>query len=215
MFKRFAEENLLQISCSDIVERFTLFVFLVVILAQNVTHGSLSVATPATGANGDSGHLRQMVGCCLYMFLGEVVVDWVKHAFVTKFNQLRPHKVYGNYGIILSRDIAAFRLLPAAKSMHDHSHAISRRLGLSPLPLACVVIRLIFQTSTCNSLVGLFLSRGWVIPPTPGGGAVPFWHLWLPIVLAFYACLLSMKLMLSTLLLASAAWNLCGSKKLL
>jgi hypothetical protein len=40
-----------------------------------------------------------------FLVLGcETLVDWLKHAFITKFNQIRP-SVYGRFVDILSRDL--------------------------------------------------------------------------------------------------------------
>ncbi|GAB0489010.1 hypothetical protein MMPV_000225 [Pyropia vietnamensis] len=68
VFKAYKVPHLFQISCADAVERFQLSVFL----------GSMLVYT-----QGDGRLLRVwlIMGAC------ECVVDWVKHAFVAKFNR--------------------------------------------------------------------------------------------------------------------------------
>ena len=40
------------------------------------------------------------------VMLSEVVVDWLKHAFITKFNHIRP-TVYERYMDVLCRDLAS------------------------------------------------------------------------------------------------------------
>jgi hypothetical protein len=38
------------------------------------------------------------------VIVSELIVDWLKHAFITKFNQIRP-SIYGKYIDILCRDL--------------------------------------------------------------------------------------------------------------
>lgn len=87
VFKAYKVPHIFQISCADAVERFQLSVFL----------GSMLVYT-----QGDGRLLRVWVimGAC------ECVVDWVKHAFVAKFNRV-PHNVYRHFSLVLSSDLLA------------------------------------------------------------------------------------------------------------
>lgn len=39
------------------------------------------------------------------VLVSEMVVDWIKHAFITKFNDISPD-VYRRYRAILSKDLA-------------------------------------------------------------------------------------------------------------
>lgn len=40
------------------------------------------------------------------VFVSELVVDWLKHAFITKFNHIRP-SVYERYMDVLCRDLSS------------------------------------------------------------------------------------------------------------
>ncbi|KAF9217953.1 hypothetical protein BGZ59_006999 [Podila verticillata] len=76
--------------------------------------------------------------------------DWLKHAFITKFNQIRP-SVYGRFVDILSRDLVVGSPARLAGNKHqqmfvDQSPMVSRRIGLAALPLACLVICVTIQT---------------------------------------------------------------------
>jgi hypothetical protein len=42
----------------------------------------------------------------LTVMISEIVVDWLKHAFITKFNHIRP-SVYERYTDVLCRDLAS------------------------------------------------------------------------------------------------------------
>eukprot|EP00937_MAST-01D_sp_MAST-1D-sp2_P000009 g9.t1 len=139
VFKKFTEGNLYQITCADIVERFKLIIFLLLILFLNFsTHVSVGGGSGSQqGAHDDwSGNFAYFASAVL---VAEVVVDWVKHAFITKFNKIRP-SVYRSFSASLCRDLVS---RCRGDSMLDHTHAVSRRLGLVALPLACLVVRFV------------------------------------------------------------------------
>ena len=69
--------------------------------------------------------------------LFELVADWLKHAFMAKFNKLDAH-VYDAYADRLARDVVTGR---GGGIALDHTHAVTRRLGLAVLPLACIATR--------------------------------------------------------------------------
>lgn len=81
------------------------------------------------------------------VLISEMLVDWLKHAFICKFNHIRP-AIYGRFVDVLSRDL----IQPAAVQGHrvhqplvDQSPAVSRRLGFASIPLACLVVRVFCQ----------------------------------------------------------------------
>jgi hypothetical protein len=100
--------------------------------------------------------------------ISETLVDWLKHAFITKFNHIRP-SVYERYTDVLCRDLASGSRLGARKvrwhrrpclflaqpatppptvidlpgAQHtyvDQSPLVARRLGFASLPLAVLTI---------------------------------------------------------------------------
>lgn len=77
------------------------------------------------------------------VMLSEVAVDWLKHAFITKFNHIRP-SVYERYMDVLCLDLAsgsAIGRYGARKHTYvDQSPLVARRLGFASLPLACLAI---------------------------------------------------------------------------
>lgn len=95
----------------DIVERFQLSVFVTIITIRNLVE--LSAAPPSPFSvypqsfvplfSSMTAVARLLTPC--FLVLGcETLVDWLKHAFITKFNQIRP-SVYGRFVDILSRDL--------------------------------------------------------------------------------------------------------------
>ncbi|KAF8936981.1 hypothetical protein BGZ58_003456 [Dissophora ornata] len=158
VFKKFEKENLFQLSCSDIVERFQLSVFVAIITIRNLVELSASPPSPFSVYpqsfvplfSSMTAVARLLTPC--FLVLGcETLVDWLKHAFITKFNQIRP-SVYGRFVDILSRDLVVGS--PAqlgGRNNHqrmfvDQSPMVSRRIGLAALPLACLVICVTIQT---------------------------------------------------------------------
>ncbi|QRW24996.1 hypothetical protein RhiXN_06945 [Rhizoctonia solani] len=82
------------------------------------------------------------------VLLSELVVDWLKHAFITKFNHIRP-SVYERYTDVLCRDLlASGSRRPSRKNTYvDQSPLVARRLGLPTLPLAVLVLLIGSQLS--------------------------------------------------------------------
>jgi hypothetical protein len=82
------------------VERFQICIFLFVIMIQNLTDLGWDVG-------GD--WFLGMAGMMATVLGSELLVDWIKHAFVTKFNHLSP-ALYRKFLTILSSDFVAARL---------------------------------------------------------------------------------------------------------
>lgn len=96
VFKRFEKENLFQLGCADIVERFQLTLYLVIIGWRNVV---------ALGSDDIQkwSQLWQLVIPLVLVYGSELFVDWLKHAFITKFNHITP-SVYQRFFLHLCRD---------------------------------------------------------------------------------------------------------------
>lgn len=93
----------------------------------------------------------------------ETLVDWLKHAFITKFNHIRP-SVYERYTDVLCRDLSSGTRLSARKHTYvDQSPVVARRLGFASLPLAVLTIILGSQS------LGLLLNASgtYADPSTP------------------------------------------------
>ncbi|SPO23883.1 uncharacterized protein UTRI_03596_B [Ustilago trichophora] len=155
VFKKFEKENVFQMTCADIVERFQLTLMLSAIGLRNLIElsgGSLEPSSsplPASFTVFPSLSLLETVLTPVCIVLAsECIVDWLKHAFITKFNHIRP-AVYGRFMDVLCRDLVVGG--PSTKESSrkhtfvDQSPIISRRLGFAALPLACLLVRLILQ----------------------------------------------------------------------
>ncbi|KAI8052197.1 eukaryotic membrane protein family-domain-containing protein [Syncephalis plumigaleata] len=222
VFKRFEKENLFQLTCADIVERFQLTVFLIIIAIRNVVELSgttMSSSLPAsffpllpTG----SIFLYNVLTPVILVFGCEMLVDWLKHAFITKFNHIRP-TVYQRYAEILSRDLVvgadggsgsgsnggvADNGQATRRRFIDHSPVVARRMGLATLPLGCLVIRNAIQlirmlnlrdaSETQSDEAALF--RTMVLSTDDWRTKCLVAMVWLLLIMVLYICLVFLKL---------------------
>eukprot|EP00064_Thunnus_orientalis_P017823 superscaffoldBa00003895_g17909 len=108
VFKKFEKNNLFQMSNSDIKERFTNYILLLIVCLRNMEQFSWN-----------PDHLWVLFPDVVMVIASEVAVDVVKHAFITKFNDI------------------------SADAYTDYSDSVSRRMGFIPLPLALLLIRVV------------------------------------------------------------------------
>lgn len=127
VFKKFEKNNLFQVTCADVRERFHLFWLLYIVLIRNLSQRDWSVEAVED--------ILPYMGIILF---GEFIIDWFKHAFIVKFNNLSVY-IYAEY-----REILACEFIKARNPANcvEHADLISRRMAFSPLPLAAVVIRM-------------------------------------------------------------------------
>ncbi|KAL8994846.1 MAG: hypothetical protein Q9169_005293 [Polycauliona sp. 2 TL-2023] len=166
VFKKFEKENLFQLTCADIVERFQLWLMLAIIALRNLIEiGGLGGSSSPSGSGSPSsspsanntawpksftmlpsltkGVLPEWAGVLWYLFqpmlvvfMTEMFVDNIKHAFITKFNNTKP-AIYGRFHDILAKDYYSNAF--AEPNM-------TRRLGLPVIPLSCLFIRASLQS---------------------------------------------------------------------
>jgi len=125
VFKRCEAENLFQVSCADAVERFNLSMYLLIVLVQFVFVQKEELT---------AARLHEVSHAFLMICVCEIMVDWIKHAFVTKFNRMRPD-VYAKFTRILCADTAA------SATTQEPLANVAARMGFVPLPLFCLAIR--------------------------------------------------------------------------
>ncbi|GAA5885853.1 hypothetical protein JCM16303_000083 [Sporobolomyces ruberrimus] len=160
VFKKFEKENLFQLTCADIVERFQLALMLFIISLRNLLELSSSSpsSSPTSSLSSSSSSspffpsptlLLSTFSPALKVLLSECFVDWLKHAFITKFNHIRP-KVYRRYVDVLCKDLvkgqsSSTTTSKGGSALIDQSPSVARRLGFAVLPLSCLVIRVVHQ----------------------------------------------------------------------
>ncbi|KAJ5612477.1 hypothetical protein N7510_005671 [Penicillium lagena] len=183
VFRKFEKENLFQLTCADVVERFQLWLMLTIIASRNIVEtgafnfvGDLglgssissqssstatnstplstpprtassiipqsftffpsSILTSLSNANSFLPTLAQVLGPVMVVLGSEMLVDWLKHAYINKFNNTRP-AIYGRFLDLLAKDYYT-------NAFGDHN--LTRRLGLPVIPLSCLFVRVSVQT---------------------------------------------------------------------
>ncbi|KAI5296171.1 hypothetical protein KEM52_005328 [Ascosphaera acerosa] len=180
VFKKFEKENLFQLTCADVVERFQLWLMLVIIASRNIVEtggfsafGGLAssqvdnaiapiagVAAQPVAVRSSSAilpkaftilprlsstlsHVQNIVPVALqvagpfFVVLGsEMLVDWLKHAYINKFNNNRPI-IYQRFLDVLAKDYY---------SNAFGNQNLTKRLGLPVIPLVCLFFRITMQT---------------------------------------------------------------------
>ncbi|XP_054711485.1 transmembrane anterior posterior transformation protein 1 homolog [Uloborus diversus] len=165
VFKKFEKNNLFQMSCSDVRERFHYLILLFIVIIQTMKEYNWSYE-----------QFMVLLPYCIGVIIAEILVDWTKHAFITRFNEIT-FEVYRDYTVSLSYDLASCKLKNA---FADHSDLISRRMGFIPLPLGALVLRVV-------------------------SGSIPIVGFWgFTLFFLVYLCLISAKIAISITLLGQA-----------
>lgn len=153
VFKKLDREGLFQMSCADVVERFQLFIMLSIISLRNMVQ---------IGADPNSGLLPNstlekfnkwfgvLLGPTTIVIGSELLVDWVKHSYVTKFNKIRP-TIYRKYLDIFSSDVIDNFRTQVSSNDPDR---VQQRIGL-PLPALFVL----FIVMSRHSIQWLFVDE--------------------------------------------------------
>ncbi|NXU81186.1 TAPT1 protein, partial [Oreotrochilus melanogaster] len=112
----------------NIKERFTNYVLLLIVCLRNMEQFSWN-----------PDHLWVLFPDVCMVVASEIAVDIVKHAFITKFNDITAD-VYSEYRASLAFDLVSSR---QKNAYTDYSDSVSRRMGFIPLPLAVLLIRVV------------------------------------------------------------------------
>ncbi|XP_066594389.1 protein TAPT1 homolog isoform X2 [Prorops nasuta] len=142
VFKKFDKSNLFQLSCADVRERFHLTMLLLAVSLQTMKEYAWR-----------ADRLGVLLIDCILLLLAEVLVDWVKHAFITRFNELKS-TVYRDYTVSIAYDMAQTRQETA---FSDPSDLVARRMGFIPLPLGVAMGRVLCATLTPSARPANFI----------------------------------------------------------
>jgi hypothetical protein len=116
VFKKYDQNNLFQLSCSDIIERFQTIIFLFLVFLVTLLQGSFNWFE----------HGWNFLRTTFFILTAESIADSIKHCFICKFNSITS-TVYRDYSFVLRRD-----LLSTGKDdvVVDHTFMVTRRIGL-------------------------------------------------------------------------------------
>eukprot|EP00250_Pteridium_aquilinum_P016533 c23145_g1_i1 orf=80-2626(+) len=172
VFKRLAKDNLHKLAYLDTVERFHIIAHLFFVLAQNL----LAANEPWLYAFACNAGM---------VFLCEVLVDVIKHAFLAKFNEIKP-AAYSEFLLALCK-----------QTLNSQSHELHKTMSFVPFAPACVVIRV---------LIPLYAAY---LP-----GAL-LWRLLVMLLFGVltYVFLIALKILVALALLRHASWYVARHKK--
>lgn len=94
-----------------------------------------------------------MLPDCFWVMFTEFIVDWIKHAFITRFNEI-PIDVYKEYTISLAYDVTQTRQKHA---FSDHSDLVARRMGFIPFPLGVVLVKALYHSLSFKNFGSIVL----------------------------------------------------------
>lgn len=144
LLKKTDKEGLFQLAIADVVERSQLIFLLMIIAIRNLVAKSKSqsnVIPNSWNLHATSSVILGVLCGPMFNVVGsELIVDWVKHAYVTKFNRIRP-RIYDKFLVITCRDYVT------------SSHKFCDRLGL-PIP-ALVVLFMVMMRPTISDVLDI------------------------------------------------------------
>ena len=136
VFKKYNRPALFKLTASDICERFKLGLFLGLVLLLNYCQGM------------ERYQFIQFLRTCGLIWGGELLADWIKHSFITKFNFL-PARVFVEYSLLLAGDVTGI----GHEGVNvDNSHAVVKRIGFAQLPFVCVTFRMVREAAKYAAL---------------------------------------------------------------
>ncbi|KAF8585992.1 DUF747-domain-containing protein [Ramaria rubella] len=218
VFKKFEKDNLFQITCADIVERFQLSLMLIAVAFRNLIELSGSefdftdshILPQSFGWSRHGNIVWRIFSPVVTVLVSEIMVDWLKHAFITKFNHIRP-SVYERYTDVLCRDLASGSAVgrrgARKHSYVDQSPLVARRLGFASLPMAVLAVII---GSQCLTLIHETNSSDY--------DAHPMLHIvrnfkWVALGVLFWLCFVVIKVMLGVHLVSYATRRMGGMEK--
>lgn len=141
VFKKFDKVNVFQMACSDVKERFHFLILLLMILMRNMAE-----------FDWEFDQLCELIPIFMIIFFAEFFIDWIKHAFVLKFNDI-PTEVFKEYKMTLAYDLTEAKQKLAVR---NHADIISQRYGFIPIPLFCLLIRILVQSIKFTNFISFF-----------------------------------------------------------
>ncbi|KAJ7680299.1 eukaryotic membrane protein family-domain-containing protein [Mycena polygramma] len=220
VFKKFEKDNLFQITCADIVERFTLALMLCVVAFRNLIELSGSefdftegfVLPKSFGWVWGNNVLWTISYPVLTVLVSEMLVDWLKHAFITKFNHIRP-SVYERYTDVLCRDLASGSAVgrrgARKHSYVDQSPLVARRLGFASLPLAVLAILIGSQSISLMFALHSDNSSPWTVPSL-SNAEIAHYLKWATMGVLFWLCFVVIKVIMGVNLVSYATKRKAG-----
>lgn len=149
VFKKFEREGLFQITMADLTERFQLSLMLAIIALRNLLQlNSIYMGIIPNSWKSWNNWFGALFGPSIVVIGSEILVDWLKHCYITKFNRVRP-RIYRNFLYVLSLDyIQVFKSSSDGESnflpeLTDYI-VLTKRIGLPLLSSIVCFLRMTY-----------------------------------------------------------------------
>lgn len=173
VFKKFDREGLFQLSMSDLTERYQLSLMLGMIALRNI----LQINSIGQGLIPNSWQTWNkwfgvLFGPSVGVLGSEILVDWLKHCYIVKFNRLKP-RIYSKFVYVLAVDyleiFKASSVKPNVQYELSDYISLTKRIGLPLLATTVCFLRMssndlmsIFTVQTSSNFYS-FISSGLLI----------------------------------------------------
>ncbi|KAF6763229.1 DUF747 family protein [Ephemerocybe angulata] len=223
VFKKFEKDNLFQITCADIVERFTLALMLVIIAFRNLIELSGTefdftegFVLPKSFGWFRGNNVLWTISYVIIVMGCEMLVDWLKHAFITKFNHIRP-SVYERYTDVLCLDLSSGSAVGRLSRKHsyvDQSPLVARRLGFAAIPLAALAILVGAQSINLVFSVNSDFTYPWTWTiRTLSQAELVYYATWIIVGLLVWLCFVVIKIIVGVNLISYATRRRAGMEE--
>ena len=149
VFKKFEREGLFQVAMADLTERYQLSLMLGMIALRNLLQlSSINLGLIPNSWQSWNKWFGALFGPSIGVLGSEMLVDWLKHCYITKFNRIRP-RVYHNFVYVLALDyLEVFKSTSSQSSqLYELSDYIilTKRIGLPLLATTVCFVRMSFN----------------------------------------------------------------------
>eukprot|EP00055_Hartaetosiga_balthica_P002391 m.139378 g.139378 ORF g.139378 m.139378 type:complete len:644 (+) comp21271_c0_seq1:27-1958(+) len=140
VFKKITKSSLYQLVCWDVRERFQYFLMLTLIAIRNLSAYAWDVEY----------FVNFLLGNLALAYGSEVVVDWFKHSFVTRFNGLW-HTNYLEHEYVLCH--AMIGGVKRQSSTEGRMRMVRRQFGYLPFPMMFLVYKFLSSSFEVDSIL--------------------------------------------------------------
>lgn len=171
VFKKFEREGLFQLTMADLTERYQLSLMLSMIALRNMLQlNSINESLIPNSWQSWNKWFGALFGPSIVVLGSEIVVDWLKHCYITKFNKIRP-RIYKKFIYVLALDYLEVFKATSLNSNLEYELSdyltLTKRIGLPLLATTVCFLRMslndiitvftVSSTSKLFSFVGSFV----------------------------------------------------------
>lgn len=171
VFKKFEREGLFQLTMADLTERYQLSLMLSMIALRNMLQlNSINESLIPNSWQSWNKWFGALFGPSIVVLGSEIIVDWLKHCYITKFNKIRP-RIYKKFIYVLALDYLEVFKATSLNSNLEYELSdyltLTKRIGLPLLATTVCFLRMslndiitvftVSSTSRLFSFIGSFV----------------------------------------------------------